>query len=140
MRPVNKCSRATGPRRCLRNSAAPLLHVAVTVSHGVTLVAADRLETMTNDSLQPVANDQLRISVEVGDDYQASERVSNALAELTQALLDENSDDVQGFQSAEIIKLRPFQHRSYVFDSHEPDSFCSTTGNKQEPYLKLRDH
>lgn len=94
---------------------------------------------MSNDALQPVANDQLRVSVEMGQDYAASERVAGALAELSAALLEaeaENSDDVAGFGL--VFENVTIFARPFVYDSKEPDSFCSTVGNKQEPYLKIK--
>jgi len=50
---------------------------------------------MTNDA--PIAKDELRISVEAGDDYHASPRVAAALQELATALEEAESDDVAGF-------------------------------------------
>ena len=46
----------------------------------------------------PVQPDQLRISIEMGDDYQPSDRLGAALGELAAALADEESDgEVEGF-------------------------------------------
>jgi hypothetical protein len=47
----------------------------------------------------PVNPDQLRISIEMGDDYQPSDRLSAALGELAATLAEEESDaEVSGFQ------------------------------------------
>lgn len=93
---------------------------------------------MTTDSLQPVADDQLRIVVEMGDQYEPTEDIAEALAALTTALAkaeaDNDDDDVQGFEFRVIAMtdVKPF-----VYDSRMPQTFCSTVGNKQEPYLKI---
>ena len=55
---------------------------------------------MTNDA--PIENDELRISVEAGDDYHATPRVAAALQELATALEEaESDDDVVGFADME---------------------------------------
>ena len=68
---------------------------------------------MSEPSLAPVESDQLRVVVEMGDDYQPSDRLSAALSELAAALEESDDDDVQGFgfQAPEI------QLRSFTFDS-----------------------
>lgn len=94
---------------------------------------------MTNDALQPVAADQLRIAVEMGEDYEPTERVAKALAELTTALAESDAenaeDDVEGF--LDYLTITMTNVRPFVFDSRMPGSFESTVGNKQEPYLKI---
>ena len=59
---------------------------------GVTTRAVLRQGVMTN----PVNADQLRVVVEMGDDYEPSERLAAALNELGAALA-ESDDDVGGF-------------------------------------------
>ena len=48
----------------------------------------------------PISKDELRISVEAGDEYHASPRVAAALQELATALEEADSDDVVGFADA----------------------------------------
>jgi len=94
---------------------------------------------MTNDALQPVAADQLRIAVEMGEDYEPTERVAKALAELTTALAEADAanadDDVQGF--LDYLTITMTNVKPFVYDSRQSNNFESTVGNKQEPYLKI---
>ena len=67
---------------------------------------------MSEELLPPVAADQMRISVEVGDEYEPGERVAAALAELRDALQeDEDGDDVAGFLSLNFTQF------SFQYDS-----------------------
>ncbi len=73
----------------------------------------ERLVHMTT----PVNPDQLRVSVEMGDDYQPSDRLRSALDELAAALADDGSDaEVSGFYYK--YELKDFKVLSY--DSTSP--------------------
>jgi len=79
----------------------------------------------------------------MGPEYPATERVAGALAELSAALLEaeaEKSEEVSGFylKLGDIKGEVVLQARPFVYDSKQPESFCSTVGNKQEPYLKMK--
>ncbi len=51
----------------------------------------------------PIEPDQLRISIEMGDDYQPSDRLGDAFAELAAALQEvEAGSEVEGFLQFEI--------------------------------------
>lgn len=71
---------------------------------------------MSDELLPPVAADQLRISVEVGDEYEPSDRVAAALRELHDALAaeSETDSDVEGFYSWTLTDVKV---TSYSFDS-----------------------
>ena len=84
---------------------------------------------MTNDA--PIAKDELRISVEAGDDYHASPRVAAALQELANALEEVDSgDDVAGFAD---VNFQPGFSMFYVgkvdFSYTENDSKGKKKGN-----------
>lgn len=67
----------------------------------------------------PVNPDQLRISIEMGDDYQPSDRLGAALGELAAALADEESDaEVSGFDKLGNFEIQDFKALSY--DSASP--------------------
>ena len=59
---------------------------------------------------QPVAPEQMRVFVEIGQGYVPDEKVAAALAALAEAL--QSDDDVQGFKRGEIA--------SFIYDSGGP--------------------
>ena len=66
----------------------------------------------------PVNPDQLRISIEMGDEYQPSDRLSAALVELATTLAEEESDaEVAGFRLGN-FEIQDFKALSY--DSASP--------------------
>lgn len=95
---------------------------------------------MSEELLPPVATDEMRISVEIGDDYEPSERVGAALRELQEALAEESGDDVQGFYTLEDVIVTShsfhssaglFPSRSFTFDHKD----WSTSFDKSTPDL-----
>ena len=86
---------------------------------------------MSDELLPPVAADEMRISVEIGDDYQPSERVNAALLELQAALGEESGDDVEGF-----YKLTNVMVTSYSYSSLQgvfPSRSLTTDFYKNDP-------
>jgi hypothetical protein len=79
---------------------------------------------MTN----PVNADQLRVTVEMGDDYQPSERLAAALTELGAALT-ETDDDVGGFGYDPL--------RSFLFSSGSPAAYQGEVIPKLEAFPKV---
>lgn len=74
-----------------------------------------------------VQADQLRITVEMGDEYDPSDRIAAALAELAEALADDNDDDddeVAGFGFEPV--------RSFTFNSLSASSVPSISLPKAE--------
>ena len=65
---------------------------------------------------QPINSDQLRISVEMGDDYQPSPNLAAALTALHAALQDPESE-VQGFDKLGNFEIQDFTARTISFDS-----------------------
>jgi hypothetical protein len=95
------------------------------------------MESMTEELQDPVAADQLRLSVEMGDDFQPSPRLAAALTELTAALEDESEADVEGF-TAGIEKIE-IAVRSLSFDSRSPGRFGAIKPlDKASPLLQQR--
>lgn len=68
----------------------------------------------------PVTPDQLRITVEMGDGYQPSDRLAAALTELTAALAEADEAEVSGYLVGDDMGLlfaKPGSFRSIHFDS-----------------------
>ena len=82
---------------------------------------------MSEELLPPVATDQMRISVEVGEEYQPSDRVGAALAELRDALAEE-SDETEGFGFAPLRLTFSFDSRAVAGPP------AVTLGNNFEEY------
>ncbi len=61
---------------------------------------------------KPVRNDQLRVTVEMGDGYEPSDQLASALAQLSAALSGDTQAEVEGFMGNFEI-----QDRSFSFDS-----------------------
>ena len=77
----------------------------------------------------PVQPDQVCISIEMGDEYQPSERLAAALGELAATLAEEESDsEVSGYRLG-TFEIQDFKALS--FDS------TSATGLKGEVILKV---
>ncbi len=64
----------------------------------------------------PINPDQLRINVEMGDDYQPSPNLAAALTALEAALQDPESE-VQGFDKLGNFEIQDFKARTISFDS-----------------------
>lgn len=66
---------------------------------------------------KPVQPDQLRISIEMGDEYQPSDRLGAALGELAAALAEEESDsEVSGY----LLQFEIQMFKALSYDSTSP--------------------
>lgn len=90
----------------------------------------------TGTDLTAIDPEQIRVAIEIGEDADLSPRLAAAIDELTEALDEAALAEVSGFAYQKAFS------GSFIFDSKlggRSSTFCSTDGNKQEPYLKSRE-
>ena len=71
---------------------------------------------MDDALMPPVAADQMRIAVEIGEEYEPSDRIAAALTELHSALA-EDSEEVAGFGMFDLTPV------SFIYDSSRSGGF-----------------
>lgn len=88
----------------------------------------------------PVQPDQLRISIEMGEQYQPSDRLSAALDELAAALA-ETESEVAGFALTDpkVTQVKMAgggigDFRAFAFDSHTATGWKVEEGEKISPF------